>query len=129
MMLAVLNAALLSLTQPAFAGSFGGYDERNDPGTRWERFDLVITNNTEAERSIGLCPRDADMILKTHQRSTRSAFAVKVDDEDWSFSCAEKLVAPGENVTFGMFFRPAFATGPSRTIEVDTNVGRFLLNP
>ena len=129
MVLAVSAAAILAVSSPAFVGSFGGYDQRNDPGTRWERFDLMIENTTEVERSIGLCTSDADMVLLTNQRSARSAFAIKLDDDNWSFGCDEKVVAPGESVKIGLFFRPGFEFGPRRTINVETNVGSFVLNP
>ena len=129
MAMTILTAAVLTVSSPAFVGSFGGYDQRNDPGTRWERFDLVIENTTGNERAIGLCADDADMTLLTNQRSTRSAFAIKLDDANWSFGCEEKLVAAGESVTIGLFFRPGFEFGPRRTINVETNVGSFVLNP
>ena len=129
MVLALSTAALVAVSSPAFVASFGGYDQRNDPGTRWERFDLVIENTTDADRSVGLCPSDADMVLLTNQRSTRSAFAVKFDDASWSFGCDEKMVAAGESVTIGLFFRPGFEFGPRRSINVETSVGSFVLNP
>ncbi|WP_209347804.1 hypothetical protein [Pontixanthobacter sp. CEM42] len=124
-MLSLITAAALAAT-PAVVGTFGGY-EQSIGETRWERFDLVLTNNSAEQQSVSLCPTDADMVLQTHQKSTRSAFAVKFDDQDWSFNCTSKDLAAGETLTLGMFFRPAFQPGPSRKIEVKTSVGSYIL--
>ncbi|GMN01289.1 hypothetical protein [Erythrobacter sp. MTPC3] len=127
MLMSAFTALAVAASPPAIVGSFGGYDERNDPGTRWERFDLVLTNTGTDTQTVSLCPADADMVLQNHRASTRNAFAIKFDDEAWSFSCDEQELAAGESTTVGMFFRPGDETGPSRKIEVATSVGNFIL--
>lgn len=124
-MLTVLTAIALAQA-PAVVGTFAGYEERN-AGTRWERFDLELTNTTSVVQTVSLCPPDADMVLETHQKSTRSAFALKFDDQAWTWNCTSKELAAGSTLKLGMFFRPAFTTGPSRKIEVTTSVGKFIL--
>ncbi len=127
MFLAISSALLLGTTGAPFVGSFGGHDRVIEGRTRWERFDLVVTNTTDAERRIGLCPGNAEMTQLTSQGSSHSAFAVKFDDEGWSFSCDEKSVAAGESVTIGVFFRPRYEPGTRRSVTVDTSVGSFII--
>ena len=56
-----------------FTGEMVGYDRRQEQTTRWERFDLRLTNNTDKPQSLGACAKDTDMVLKTPQGSTTSA--------------------------------------------------------
>ena len=124
-MLALLSAALLAPAS-GVVGNFVGYEERN-AATRWERFDLALINTTDATQTVSLCPTDADVVLQTHQRSTQSAFALKFDDDSWTFNCTSKELEAGNTLTLGMFFRPAFEPGPSRRIELKTSVGSYIV--
>lgn len=68
MMISAFTALALAAPLPAVVGSFGGYDRRIDPGARWERFDLILTNETEEAQTVSVCPTDADLALMTKQK-------------------------------------------------------------
>lgn len=124
--LAMLAVATSPTPTPTFTGEMVGYKQRND-NSRWERFDLQLTNETDEAQELGICAKHADMVLRTKQASTRSAFAIKFDDEAWSFGCKTRSIAAGESTTVSMYFRPAFEFGPSRYISLKTNKGDFLI--
>ncbi len=124
---AIAMMAVATAPAPVFTGEFVGYKKRQQIEARWERFDLKLTNNSKGEQKLGVCPMDADIVLKTRQASQWSAFAIKFDKEDWSFGCEERAIAPGESTTLSLFFRPDFEPGPQRYISVKTTKGDFLV--
>nr|WP_298928323.1 hypothetical protein [uncultured Erythrobacter sp.] len=120
-------ALLASAAAPAFSGEFGGYHFDRTTPNRWERFDLVLTNETDETETVGTCPKQAEMVLKTTQASRSSAFAIKFEDDSWSFGCSSRSVQPGESITLSLYFRTAFEGGERRDIFVETSAGDFVI--
>ncbi|MCK0128193.1 hypothetical protein [Erythrobacter sp. F6033] len=112
---------------PTFSGEFSGYHFDQTTPNRWERFDLVLTNETEAVSEIKVCPNQAQMVMRDHQRSEIGAFAIKFDDANWSYSCETRSVDAGESVTLKLFFRARHAPGPQRDVTVQTSAGDFMI--
>ncbi|MBV7260078.1 VCBS domain-containing protein [Erythrobacter crassostreae] len=124
-----LDLALLAsvAVTPAFSGEFVGYHFDQTTPNRWERFDLVLTNDTDQPSEIKACPDQAQMIMRDHQRSKIGAFAVKFDDGNWSYSCETRSVEAGQSVTLKLFFRARYEPGPQRDITVQTSGGDFVI--
>lgn len=132
MPLSFASALLLAASSTTgVSAEFDGYQRRLDTLTTWERLDIVITNNAEEAQTLSLCPNDASRIFRTHRTVTNTAFALKFDDQSWSFNCAATELDPGQRLTLGLFFRPEVRwrlnrdTEAERFLSVETSLGDF----
>ena len=130
MLFATLSAAAVLGASPVHA-EYVGFDQRIDD-SRWSRYDFALTNQSDENQTLALCPQDAALGLNSHRREEVAAFAVKFDKDAWSFGCSQRLLEPGEKVVVGVFFRPQFLLGSSRNsksfdISMRTNLGSFLM--
>lgn len=117
------NSSFVLSAQPS---GYHHYISPNAPG--WERFDVMLTNTTDEARELSVCPSAARMTSDTVRSPKFGAFAISFDEEDWTFNCSTRSLAPGEKVEVGMFFRLQAYQSRNRSIALETNLGSFVLD-
>jgi len=95
---------------------YAGSEFRNDQ-SQWGRYDLVLFNAADEPSEVALCPDHPEMVVALDpsvardQEVREAGFAIKFGDDDWSFNCSARTLAPGESVRLGLFFRPDWSNG------------------
>lgn len=123
-MLSMIAAAALSITSP-FVATFQGVDA-NYGRTPWERWSFVVSNTTEVEQTLRICPKDIDRVALDPARTTKHAFALSLGEEDWSFGCIETKLSSGESVDLRAYTRPYGLVNSGRTLVLHSSDGALI---
>lgn len=128
-LLAMMSAPLLAGS--AVTADFGGY-KYNNLGSRWTRYDYLLTNSGTEPQQLSVCPSDIEISVHSHRVERENAFALSFDNEPWSYGCEQRQLAPGETVTVGAFFLEWWTyldTSRRRLklVKADTNLGTYTL--
>lgn len=120
-MLSIIAATALSATSP-FVATLDDVDAKHQQPS-WERWSFTLTNTSESEQDLRICPKDVDRIAHDPARTTKHAFALSFGDDDWNRGCVETSVAAGASVTLNAYTRPYGTPGTKRTVVLRSNDG------
>lgn len=91
--------------------------------TGWERWSFSVKNTTDAARDVEICPRNVLRVAHDNAQTSKHAFALAFDDNEWSHGCVSRAVGAGETVKLKVFTRPYGTPGQGRTIVLTTSDG------
>lgn len=89
----------------------------------WERWSFSVTNTDDAARDVEICPKNVLRVAHDNAQTSKHAFALAFDDDDWSHGCVSRAMDAGETVRLKVFTRPYGTPGQGRTIVLTTSDG------